>query len=317
MRIVRNRPPTGPLSTGSAVTIGNFDGVHRGHRALIERCREHAGGRRDVAVVTFEPLPIAHFRPHEAPARLSSPAGRLRQLDHAGADIAWVLRFDEALARVAPEAFAEQVLAESLVARTVVVGEDFRFGHRRAGDVATLRRLGEALGFDVDTVEAVCVDGQRVSSTRIREALAAGDMTRAEALLGRPFTMSGRVRRGDGRGRDFGYPTANLPVRQHPCPVHGVFAVRARVEGGPWRDGVASVGTRPTVGGRDWVLEVHLFGVDENLYGRRMQVAFVEKLRDEHRFDDVETMVRQMHDDAAAARAALKTTETTTGKLGK
>ena len=294
-----------PLSRSSIVTIGNFDGVHVGHRALIDRCRSLQGEEDDLAVVTFEPLPRAFFKPEDAPPRLSSPAERIRLLERAGADLVWMLRFDRQTAEIEAEAFVKAVLVESLGARHVVTGDDFRFGHRREGDLELMRSMGERLGFHAHVVETVTMEGQRVSSGAVREALAASDFERAAALLGRPYSITGRVQRGRQLGRKLGYPTANIAIRALPSPVQGVFAVRARIAGDAWRPGVANLGRRPAVGGEDLLLEVHFLDHEASLYGEKLQTQFVAKLRDEAHFTTMEDMVCQRKKDEQQARAIL------------
>lgn len=314
MRVSRRRSepesaerPGGALASSSVVTIGNFDGVHLGHRALIRHCEALKTKDDSLVVVTFEPLPRAYFDPENAPPRLSPPADRLRLLEQAGVDLAWMMRFDHTLARVSAEDFVRGVLAEGLNARHVVTGEDFRFGHKRSGDLALMRRLGEQHGFEAHVLPTVTLDGVRVSSGAIREALAADDFERAAAMLGRPFAICGRVLRGRRLGRDLGYPTANVRIRALPCPIQGIFAVHARVEDDVWRPGVASLGWRPMVGGEEMLLEVHFFDFEANLYGRRLETRFVAKLRDEAHFATLDDMVRQMKNDEARARELLGT----------
>lgn len=306
MRVSRNRPVEA-LAHSSVVTIGNFDGVHLGHQALIEHCRSVCSPDDSLAVVTFEPLPRAFFDPDNAPPRLSSPAEKLRRLDEAGVDLVWMMRFDGKLARVGAEDFVRRVLVESLAARFVVTGQDFRFGHRREGDLDLMRALGERHGFISRVVETVTVNGQRVSSGSVRQALARSDFDTAAAMLGRPYTISGRVLRGRGMGRELGYPTANVKIRALPCPLQGIFAVRARVAGDLWRPAVASLGWRPMFGGEDMLLEVHFFDFEADLYGVRLETEFVAKLRDESHFATIEDMVRQMKSDEAQARTILGT----------
>jgi riboflavin kinase/FMN adenylyltransferase len=316
------------LCGASAVAIGNFDGVHLGHQALLRRAGELAAagpvalpGRRGsspspvvTAVVSFEPLPRAFFSPQAAPVRLTGPAEKLRRLREHGVELAWLLRFNAALAGLSAREFVERILVRGLGARAVVIGEDFRFGRGREGDLGTMRALGEEHGFVVSPVAAVTVEGRRISSTAIREALARGDLERAAALLGRPFSMSGHVVRGRQLGRDLGYPTANLRPFGGAAPVDGIFAVRARVLAGadadgaghgPWRDGVASVGVRPAAGGGEPLVEVHLFDFDGDLYGRRLEARFLERLRGEADFPDLDALVVQMNNDEREARAVL------------
>ena len=307
MRIIRNRPGTeGTFDPGpSVVAIGNFDGVHLGHQALIETSRELAGTDGSVAVVTFEPLPQAFFRPEQAPARLSTVYQKLDLLRSAGVDMTWLMRFDRQLAALTARQFVEQVLVRKLNASHVVVGEDFRFGRGREGDVALLAKLGAELGYEVKTVPAVLCDNERISSSGIRSKLAAGDFASAAGSLGRPFRMEGYVTRGAALGRALGYPTANLRIRAEPSPLGGVLAAFSRVRGGRWLPAVTNLGRRPAVGGKEPLLEVHFFDFDKDLYGQRLEVQFVAKLRDELNFESLDDLVEQMKRDEQSARLIL------------
>lgn len=289
------------------VTVGNFDGIHQGHRVLIERCHDLAEAGQDIAMVCFEPLPQAFFRPQDAPARLTSPAQKIRLLEQLGVDLVWMMRFDHELAEMSPEQFAGSVLGTSLSAGQVVVGEDFRFGQSRRGNVQTLTDLGKSLGFEVEAVDDVEIDGVRVSSSVIRSALEAGDLALAQRFLGRRFTVVGEVTRGLGLGRDLGYPTANLKLEVEPCPLGGVFAVRARLnDDGDWLDAVASLGVRPVLGGKDFLVEVHILDFSADIYGQKLEVEFVEKIRDEENFDSIEELVKQIRNDEARSRKILR-----------
>jgi riboflavin kinase/FMN adenylyltransferase len=312
MQIIRNRPERSDGNwpgQRTAVAIGNFDGVHRGHRALVSGCRDLVGTGDRIAVLTFEPLPQAFFRPDSAPARLSTVYQKLGLLKALGVDLVWMMRFDHSLASMRASEFAELTLARRLRARHVVLGEDFRFGRGREGDVGLLRQLGEKLDFEVITVPAVTCDGERISSSGIRRRLAAGDFVGAERLLGRPFRMEGHVVRGAGLGRKLGYPTANLAIRAEPSPLNGIFAAWSRISGGPWKPAVTNLGRRPAVGGKEPLLEVHFFDFDEDIYGERLEVQFVAKLRDELDFDSLDALVGQMKRDEAAARECLAQAE--------
>ncbi len=294
----------------SVVTIGNFDGVHRGHQALIAGCKASVEPGEQLAVVSFEPLPQAFFRPQQAPARLSTVRQKLAMLEAIGTDLCWMMRFDQSLAQLEPAEFVQQVLVDELAARHVVVGEDFRFGHKRTGDLNVLVSLGQQSGFSVEALAPVLNEGLRISSTAIRQALSDGDFDRARFMLGRPYCMEGHVVRGQQLGRTLGYPTANLRVRAQPGPIQGIFAVYACIGNGlsksDWRKGVASLGRRPTVGGEELLLEVHLFDFDADLYGRRLQVEFVAKLRDEAHFADLDTLLVHMQRDELLARQLLE-----------
>lgn len=303
------RDATGPCVApgGSVVTVGAFDGLHRGHRALLARVRERAYARGLAAVaISFEPLPRAFFSREPLP-RLASVREKLDGLREAGMDIVLLLRFNAALTAMPAEDFVRRVLVERLAAREVWVGGDFRFGHKRGGDFALLERMGAELGFAARAMEPQRVDGVQASSSAVRAALAAGDFARAEVLLGRPFSMSGRVVEGEKLGRTLGYPTANVPLGRRVTPLTGIFAVRVDLDDGrTGLPGVASLGVRPTVNEvPEPLLEAHLFDFDGDLYGRRIRVHFVRKLRDEARFDDLDALVAQMDRDAAEARAAL------------
>lgn len=312
MRVIRNRPGqlAGDIADGgTVVTIGNFDGLHLGHQALVERCHALKNPGEKVAVVTFEPLPAAFFRPQQAPSRLNAVDGKLRILRSLGVDLAWLMRFDAALAGLGARDFVQQVLVEGLQARAVVVGHDFHFGRGKEGDARTLEQLGGEFGFREVIVPPVTLDGERVSSSGVRQRLLAGDFDGAARLLGRPYRMGGHVVRGQALGRTLGYPTANLRIRAEPSPLTGVLATWARIEGGPWLPGVSNLGRRPVVGGRDPLLEVHFFDFDEDIYGQRLDVQFVAKLRDESNFDSLAALVDQMKKDESAARAILARTK--------
>jgi riboflavin kinase/FMN adenylyltransferase len=311
VRLKRNRPglPGSQPYCRSVVTIGNFDGVHRGHQALLARARQRTLPGEELAVVTFEPLPQAFFRPEQAPARLTTVRQKLELLNDLGVGFCWMMRFDQKLAELSPVEFVQQVLVDGLATRHVVVGEDFRFGHKRSGNLQLLSSLGEQAGFTVETVAPVLQASERISSTAIRQALAASDFSMAATLLGRPYCMDGHVVKGQQLGRELDYPTANLRVSAQPCPIHGIFAVYARrcVTGAPQvrLPGVASLGRRPTVGGRELLLEVHLFDFAADLYGQRLEVEFVAKLRDELHFENVDCMRVQMKLDEMQARQIL------------
>ncbi|MEO6264156.1 MAG: bifunctional riboflavin kinase/FAD synthetase [Luteimonas sp.] len=300
----------GPLCPqGSVVCIGAFDGLHLGHRALVR----HAAARArslDVpaAALSFEPLPREFFSREAPPPRLTLPRAKVEGLGELGVDVIGLLRFDARLAAMSAEDFVRDVLVGRLAAREVWVGPGFRFGHGRTGDLATMRTLGSRLGFSADEVAPVLLDGERVSSTRVRAALHAGDFTTAARLLGRPYAIGGRVVRGNQLGRTLGYPTANLRFGGKLPALSGIYVARVHgVADHPW-PAVASFGTRPTVDGSEPVLEAHLFDFDRDLYGRRIVVEFIARLRDEVRFPDLPSLVAQMHRDAAQARALLQST---------
>ena len=296
----------GPLCPqGSVVCIGAFDGLHLGHRALVRHAVARARSRGLAAVaLSFEPLP-REFLGATPPRRLTPRRDKVEGLVALGIDAVGLLRFNTALATMTPDAFVRAVLVRRLQAREVWVGPGFRFGHARSGNLQTLQQLGAELGFTAEAVVPVVLDGERVSSTRVRAALAHADFDAAARLLGRPFMVTGRVVRGNQLGRTLGYPTANLRFDSKAPPLGGIYAARVHSVGpDPW-PAVVSVGTRPTVGGTEPLLEAHLFGFDGDLYGQCISVEPVAKLRDEETFTDLPTMVAQMHRDASQARALL------------
>lgn len=304
MQVIRDNPGR-QLLQSSVVTIGNFDGLHLGHQSLIRRCQSLAEGKRPIAVVTFEPLPQSWFNPDTAPARLMSVYQKLEFLANEAIDLVWLMRFNKDLANMSAEDFVRSILVETLAVDEVVVGQDFRYGCRRQGDLDSLRQSGKRLGFGLSAMPMLDVDGRLASSSAIREHLASGDLQQASCLLGRPYRMTGRVIRGRQLGRQLGYPTANMRLATSPSPLKGVFAVRARWGASAWRDGVANLGTRPAVGGEGFLLETHLFDFEGSLYGQRLDVEFVKKLRDEVHFENVGDLVAQMREDEQQARNCL------------
>ena len=307
MRLSRDVAGSSLAPGGSVLAVGAFDGLHRGHQALLTQVHERAAELAlTPIVVSFEPLPRAYFSP-EPVARLSSVREKLRGFDAAGMEQVLLLRFNHALTSMSAEDFIRRVLVQRLNAREVWVGADFRFGHKRSGDVAMLERVGPELGFSARTMPSVLLDGARVSATRVRMLLAAGEFSGAAPLLGRPFVMEGKVEYGKQLGRQLGYPTANIHLRDRNSPVHGIFAVRVGLgESECSWPGVASLGVRPTVNEvAEPLLEVHLFDFEGDLYGQRMAVEFVAKLRDEQKFDNLDDLTVQMAKDARQARELL------------
>ncbi|HZX78672.1 bifunctional riboflavin kinase/FAD synthetase [Lysobacter sp.] len=291
---------------GSVVCIGAFDGLHLGHQALVR----HALARACVlgvpcVVLSFEPLPREFFAAAEPPPRLMLPRTKAERLFAMGVDQLGLLRFDRQLSSLTAEEFVRQVLVHRLSAREVWVGPEFRFGKARAGDIGVLHALGEVHGFAAGEIEPVLVDGERVSATRIREALRAGDFATAERFLGRPYAIGGHVVPGKQLGRTLGFPTANLRFAGKKPALSGIYATWVHGVGDRPRASVSSLGTRPTVDGVEPLLEAHLFDFDGDLYGRRIEVEFVAKLRDELRFSDLPALTAQMHLDAAQARHLL------------
>ena len=299
----------------SVLTIGTFDGIHVGHSALIARARERAAATGcEAGLLSFEPMPREVLNPAEPPARLTSFRERWRLLEHSGLTRLHLLTFD---ARLRSKSGAEfMALLQGLGVRAVIIGHDFRFGRGGQASAEWCAAEARGYGFEVEVIAPVLVGGERASSGLIRGALAGGDLQRAARLLGRPYTMRARVRRGAQLGRTLGFPTANLDIARRRTPLEGIFAVRVRSVALPVRAGdssargkgwpaVASLGTRPTVNGGKPLLEVHLFDYEGDLYGAELEVEFVARLRAERRFESIELMVEQMHCDAAAARGAL------------
>lgn len=303
MELIRGLHNLRPRHRGCVATIGNFDGVHLGHQAVIGQLAERAAELRlPSLVMLFEPQPQEYFRPEKAPARLMRLREKLAALRRYAIDRVLCVRFDARFAALEASDFIEQVLVRSLDVRYLVVGDDFRFGAKRGGDFAMLRRAGERHRFQVVNMHAFNVDGERVSSTRVRAALAAADVETAEKLLGRRYRMSGRVAHGRKLGRTLGIPTANIHLHRHNSPLRGIFVVEMYgLEGEPL-PGVANVGTRPTVQGTEVILEVHLLDFDRDIYGAHVSVEFLHKLRDEKRFDSLEAMRLEILNDIARAR---------------
>jgi riboflavin kinase/FMN adenylyltransferase len=303
MRLVRSLNTRRENPPATSVAVGNFDGLHRGHQALIDVARA-CEDKLVPALMCFEPLPATFFKPDEPQRRVMNLRDRIRLTRDYGIERMFLMRFDKEFARQSPERFVRDVLVRGAGAKRVVVGADFRFGSRAAGDVAMLRKLGQRYGFEVECVESVETGDERVSSSRIREALGQGDLDQAERLLGRPYAISGRVLRGRALGRDLGYPTANIRPPSPPA-LSGVTAVRVHGAGLDGHPAVASLGRRPVLGGTDWLLEAHLFDYDGNLYGEHLEIEFVEYLRPEAPFEDLDSLTEQMRKDEAQARAIL------------
>ena len=290
---------------GGAVALGNFDGVHRGHQALIVRTAEQARALdAPVVVLTFEPHPRRFFVRDTGPFRLTLLPAKVRLLEEQGVQAVLAQRFDQAFADLSAEAFVNDVLLHGLAARHVVCGYDFTFGARRGGNVEKLRKYGRERGFGVTILDPVMREGEIYSSTSIREALRAGWASEAAELLGRSWEIEGVVEQGDRRGRTIGFPTANVALGEHLRPRFGVYAVRALVDG-TWRDGVANLGKRPTVGKLQENFEVHLFDFAGDLYGKTLRVALIDFIRPEMKFAGLDQLKAQIAADAQAARAIL------------
>ncbi|MCZ4126432.1 bifunctional riboflavin kinase/FAD synthetase [Stutzerimonas balearica] len=303
MQLVRGLHNLRPRHRGCVATIGNFDGVHRGHQAILARLRERAAELGlPSCVVIFEPQPREFFAPDKAPARLTRLREKLCLLEQQGIDQVLCLAFNRRLRELSAAEFVHAVLVEGLAVRHLEVGDDFRFGCDRAGDFDFLLRAGAAEGFSVEAATTIEVDGQRVSSTRLREVLARGDLQAAQALLGRPFSLTGRIVHGQKLGRQLGAPTANVQLKRRSTPLSGVYMVSLGLDGSP-HPGVANIGMRPSVRSDGQPhLEVHLLDLQTDLYGRRVQVVFHHKLRDEQRFASLEALKAAISADIAAAR---------------
>jgi len=306
MEFIRGLHNIRPEHRGCVATIGNFDGVHLGHRAVVDQLQAHARALGQPSLVTiFEPQPREYFAGPGAPGRLTRLREKCTLLAALGIERILCVRFDAALAALSAEAFVDVLLVRGLGVRLLVVGDDFRFGRNRSGDVAVLRAMGERQGFQVVRAASHCVHGRRVSSTWVREALAAGDFDTARGLLGRPYCLGGRVIHGDKRGRSIGYPTANVALHRRAVPLSGIFAVRVRGLGPRAIPAVAYVGTRPIVNGSRPLLEVHMFGYSGECYGRRIKAEFVAKIRDDMPFESFAALRRQIDRDADRARVVL------------
>ncbi len=303
MLVYRGFAQTAPSAT--VLTIGNFDGVHLGHRALLARLTAAAAkAGLPAAVLTFEPHPREFFAPHSPPSRLSTLREKLELIADDGVDLTYVCHFNARFAAFGPEEFIERVLVGALRVRHLIVGDDFRFGARRAGNFALLREAGAHLGFQVEAMESVTLNGERASSSAVRDALQEGRLEHAARLLGRPYSIDGRVVHGDKIGRQLGFATANIRIKHERPPLQGVFAVEVKgLAGGPHR-GAANLGYRPSANQvvRP-LLEVHLFDFSADIYGAHLNVRFLHKLRDEVKFPDFNALKAQIASDVEAAKA--------------
>lgn len=304
MQLVRGLHNLRPQHRGCVATIGNFDGVHRGHQAILKRLRERAVELGlPSCVVIFEPQPREFFAPETAPARLARLRDKVDLLAAEGVDLVLCLTFNQRLSKLRATEFVDTVLIDGLGVKHLEVGDDFRFGCDRIGDFDFLQKVGAEKGFTVEAAQTVEIDGVRVSSTKVRNALAAADFALAEDLLGRPFEISGRVLHGQKLARQLGTPTANVQLKRRRAPLTGVYLVSAEIDGKVW-PGVANIGVRPTVAGDGRPhLEIHLLDFAGDIYGRRLTVVFHQKLRDEQRFASLEALKTAIDADVAAARA--------------
>lgn len=299
---------------GCVATIGNFDGVHLGHQAVLGQLAEKAAELNlPTTLITFEPQPMEYFIPDKVPARLTRFREKILALQRYSVDRVCCLSFNDKLARLSAEDFIKQVLVQKLGVKYLVVGDDFRFGAKRAGTFEMLVEAGKAYGFQVVSMHTFEIDNERVSSTRIRTALEKGEMSSAEKLLGRRYRMSGRVAHGEKLGRELGFPTANIHLHRQASAIQGIFVVEVfglddlgfskTVKNRQPLQGVASIGTRPTVNETKALLEVFIFDFDQDIYGRHIQVSFLKKIRDEEKFDSLEELVEKIHNDVEQAQA--------------
>ncbi|ORM80264.1 bifunctional riboflavin kinase/FAD synthetase [Pantoea eucrina] len=303
MKLIRGIYNLKQQHRGCVLTIGNFDGVHRGHQALMAQLIAEGRKRNlPVVVMLFEPQPLELFAGEKAPARLTRLREKLRWLQRAGVDAVLCIRFDRQFAAYPAQRFISELLVEKLDVRFLAVGDDFRFGAGREGDFLLLQKAGAEYGFEVISTQTFCDSGKRISSTAVRHALAQDDFAQAQQLLGHPFSISGRVVHGDALGRTIGFPTANLPLRRAVTPVKGVFAVEVLGLTAEPVPGVANIGTRPTVKGLRQQLEVHLLDTHMDLYGRHIEVVLKQKIRDEQRFSSLDALKEQIAKDVVTAR---------------
>jgi riboflavin kinase/FMN adenylyltransferase len=307
MQLVRGLHNLKPDHHDSVATIGNFDGVHLGHQSVFRHLLEKGGELGLPAiVVTFEPQPREFFQPESAPARLTRLREKLEAIEAAGVQQVVILEFNKRLAAMPAENFVTELLVEGLGVRFLSVGDDFRFGQGRKGDFQLLRSMGTTFGFEVENMNTYKLYSDRVSSTRIRELLTQGDLSTAAQFLGRPYRICGRVIHGHKRGRTIGFPTLNVNMQRLVSPLHGVYAVKVDGLGGENLPGVANIGNRPmVVGDHRYLLEVHLFNFDREVYGEHVSVEFVQKLRDEQKFDSFEQLRKQILFDVEQARTIL------------
>lgn len=294
---------------GCVLTVGSFDGVHLGHQTVL---RQVIGKAKSLGlpsvVMIFEPQPMEYFKPEKAPARLMRFREKVRALFAAGVDRVCCLRFNETLSKLSAEEFVQQLIVDKLGVRHLVIGDDFRFGQSRSGDFDFLQECGQRMGFKVSNTHTFTMDDERVSSTRIRQELAAGDFELAKKLLGKPYEITGHVVYGKQLGRQLGVPTANVELKRFRSPVIGVFAVRARLAGHDGLLGVANIGVRPTIEASNRVLlEVHLLDFGQNIYGKMLTVEFCQKIRDEKRFDSLDELKAQINIDISQAQSYFAT----------
>ena len=306
MKIINGLKSLHDSTQGCVATIGNFDGVHLGHQTILENLKEKAKALNlPLTVISFEPLPAEYFMLNP-PARIYPLRDKIQHMSNAGVDNFLCLKFDKTLASSLPTGFIEKILIEKLKVKYLAVGDDFRFGYKREGGFHLLKKVGEANGMTVEDTSTQIQSGERISSTRIREALNNADLATANKLLGHSYQLSGRIRHGEKRGRTIGFPTVNLKVMDNIALKFGVYAVKVSGLTETPLNGVANLGTRPTVYGEENRLETHLFDFDQSVYGKHITVEFVEFIRAEHKFENFEALKKQIERDATEARLAFK-----------
>ena len=302
MNLLRGNNQLGCISTPTIATVGNFDGVHLGHQEIIKYVVANAQQHNLTStLISFEPTPKEFFLKDKAPARIYSWRDKFEVIESFQIDHFVCLKFDVALANMQASNFVQDILVAALNIKKIIVGDDFRFGHERAGDIQLLREMGSKLGFDVEDKATIVLADTRISSSLIRKKLVAGEFEQVQALLGRPFVINGRVFHGEKKGRAIGFPTANILLHRHVSPIRGVFIVTANCKDQIWK-GVANIGTKPTVNGQREQLEVHLFDCTQDLYGQRLKVKFLVKLRDEQKFSSLDTLKHQISLDVQQAK---------------
>jgi len=303
MNIIRGLHNLKSAAKNCAITIGNFDGVHLGHQHIFKLLHEQATAEQlHRTVITFEPHPHEYFSSSTAPPRLTLFRDKMQLLQNQPIDQTICLAFNRKLANMPAEDFINEILVQQLQMKYIIVGDDFRFGQQRQGDIDLLNKFSDRQGYCTATAPVLARNGQRISSTHIRQALQAGDLPLTTALLGHPFSITGRVAQGDQRGRHIGFPTANIRLNRHQPAIQGVYIVQVNGLGNDSLQGVANIGQRPTVNGTQQLLEVHLFNFDHEIYGQQINVVFLQQIRAEQRFDSLDALTQQIQTDVTAAK---------------
>jgi riboflavin kinase/FMN adenylyltransferase len=303
MQLIRSIYSHKSDSTGAVATIGNFDGVHLGHQVVINKITQQAAALKlPSMVISFEPSAREFFLKQKAPARLTNFREKFSLINDFAIDQFVCLKFNAALASMPAETFIKKILVETLHVKHLTVGDNFRFGKNRKGDFELLQKFSNELNYQVEDTESLLCDGKRASSTLIREFLKTGKLDQAEKMLGRQYSISGRVIHGDKKGRTIGFPTANIPIKRRKSALNGVFAVAISMDDGTQHHGVANIGHRPTVGGKRTQVEIHIFNFTQDIYGKLLKVTFCKKIRDEKKFDSFDALKNQIKQDSQSAR---------------